>query len=285
MKSGNLTSEWRIFRRDTGEIRWMSARARVQFDASGKPVRMVGINVDVTDRKRAEAALRITEKLAATGRLASTLAHEINNPLAAVTNLLYLLRANPQLDAVAAQQLEMADTEIRRVSHITRKLLSFHREPTQPMMVDVELLLKEVVELYLPRLHEKRLTIRTEHKKVPPITAYPGEIRQVFANLVGNAIEATPHGGHLRVRVNASPGGAVCVLVADTGPGIPRENLARIFEPFFTTKGEKGTGLGLWISRDLVTKHGGQIKVRSGSRGTCFIVSLPIGARPQSNAS
>lgn len=281
LKGGDFTTEWRIFRRDTGEIRWMSARGRVLLDESGKPVRMIGINVDLTDRKRAEAALRVNEKLAATGRLASTLAHEINNPLAAVTNLIYLLRANPALNEVAAQQLAMADTEIRRVSHITRKLLSFHREPTQPVLVDLPLLLDEVAELYRPRLQEKRLEINSEHKQVPPITAYPGEMRQVFANLVGNAIEATPEGGRLRLRVNAGRGGTVRVLVADTGPGIPRENVARIFDPFFTTKGEKGTGLGLWITRDLVSKHGGQIKVRSSKRGTCFIVLLPVQTKPQ----
>lgn len=281
LKSGELTTEWRIFRRDTGEVRWMSARAKVVHDESGKPVRMVGINVDLTDRKRAEAALRVSEKLAATGRLASTLAHEINNPLAAVTNLIYLLRANPALNEVAAQQLAMADTEIRRVSHITRKLLSFHREPTQPVQVDLAAILDEVAELYRPKLQEKGLELRNEHKRVPAITAYPGEMRQVFANLVGNAIEATPEGGRLWLRVKAGPGGTARVFIADTGPGIPRENVARIFDPFFTTKGEKGTGLGLWITRDLVSKHGGHISVRSSRRGTCFVVSLPLQSRPQ----
>jgi len=133
IKTGHFTTEFRIFLRDTGEIRWMAAHGKIQHDENGRPVRMMGINLDITERKRAEAALRVSEKLAATGRLASTLAHEINNPLAAVTNLIYLLRANPELNEVAAQQLAMADTEIRRVSQITRKLLSFHREPTRPL--------------------------------------------------------------------------------------------------------------------------------------------------------
>lgn len=276
MKTGDFATEWRIFRRDTGEIRWMAAHGRVLHDENGKPVRMLGINIDVTERKRAEAALRVSEKLAATGRLASTLAHEINNPLAAVTNLIYLLRSNPALDDLAAQQLAMADSEIRRVSHITRKLLSFHREPVRPVPVELPSILDEVAELYRPKLLEKRLQVKTDHREVQSITAYPGEMRQVFANLVGNAIEATPKGGRLWLRVTPGANGTVRVLIADSGPGIPRENIARIFEPFFTTKGEKGTGLGLWITRDLVSKHGGHIRVRSGARGTCFVVSLPV---------
>jgi two-component system, sporulation sensor kinase E len=275
-KTGHFITEWRILRRDTGEIRWMAARGSVLYDNHHKPVRMLGINVDVTERKRAESALRVSEKLAATGRLASTLAHEINNPLAAVTNLIYLLRSNPALDDLAAQQLAMADSEIRRVSQITRKLLSFHREPTQPVPVDLSAILEEVAELYRPRLMEKKLQVRLDRRNVQPITAYPGEMRQIFANLVGNAMEATPEGGRLSLRVKSGGPQMVRVLVADSGPGIPRENIARIFEPFFTTKGEKGTGLGLWITRDLVTKHGGQIRVRSNKRGTCFIVNLPV---------
>lgn len=244
-------------------------------DEAGRPIGIIGYTMDVTERKQAESALRLSEKLAATGRLASTLAHEINNPLAAVTNVIFLLRSDPAIDTLAGQHLRTADTEIRRVSHITRKLLSFHREPTRPIPVDLASILQEVVELYEPKLERKELQVQSEFAGVPAITAYPGEMRQVFSNLIDNAIEASRPAGRLRLRVVARRK-SVRVLVADNGPGIAREHLSKIFEPFFTTKGEKGTGLGLWITRDLISKHKGHIRVRTGNHGTCFVVELPM---------
>ncbi|HKW67619.1 MAG TPA: PAS domain S-box protein [Terriglobales bacterium] len=240
---------------------------------------------DITERKRTEDVLHATEKLATTGRLAAAIAHEINNPLEGVTNLLYLLENHPSLDASARRYARMAQEEVARVARIARQTLAFYREPTMPVAVEVSELLSGLLELYAHKLQTLKVKLEKRLEPTTPITASPGEIRQVLSNLVGNALDAVPEGGAIKVHVYPSRDWrhpwqeGVRISIADTGHGIRHEHLASIFDPFFTTKGEKGTGLGLWVSHGIVQKYGGTIHVRSSVRpqhsGTCFSVFFP----------
>lgn len=240
---------------------------------------------DITERKRTEDVLHATEKLATTGRLAAAIAHEINNPLEGVTNLLYLLENHPSLDASARRYARMAQEEVARVARIARQTLAFYREPSVPVAVNVSELLSGLLELYAHKLQTLKVKLEKRLETTAPITASPGEIRQVLSNLVGNALDAVPEGGAIKVHVFPSRDWrhpwqeGVRISIADTGHGIRHEHLASIFDPFFTTKGEKGTGLGLWVSYGIVQKYGGTIHVRSSVRpqhsGTCFSVFFP----------
>jgi two-component system CheB/CheR fusion protein len=250
------------------------------------PVR--GVMVDVTERHRAEVALRNSEKLAATGRLAATIAHEINNPMAAVTNLMYLLEQMPGLDPTAREFARIAQEELQRMAHITRQMLGFYRDTAAPVDASIPELLQNVLQLYAKRIASSGVKVETRFDKVPQVRVFPGEIRQVFSNLILNALDAVEKGGAIRVRVHpghnwsgeGSPG--VRISIADNGSGIDPALRHRIFEPFFTTKDQRGTGLGLWVCQGIVRKHGGRITVRSSKRlgrsGTCFSILLPLNA-------
>jgi PAS domain S-box-containing protein len=244
--------------------------------------------VDLTEQKRSEEVMRRTEKLAATGRLAASIAHEINNPLEAVTNCLFLIGAG-QLDTRSQEYLRIAQQELDRVTHITTQTLRFYRQSTRPVESNVNELLDSVISLYEPRLRDYSIVIQRRYKDVPLLHAFEGEIRQVLANFIGNAIDAMHrHGGRLMLR---SAGGrdprtgveGVYVTVADTGCGMDAATRSRIFEPFFSTKGTTGTGLGLWVSQTIIDKHAGRIHIRSrvqqrphASGGTVFRVFLPL---------
>ncbi|HET9743527.1 MAG TPA: PAS domain S-box protein [Terriglobales bacterium] len=238
---------------------------------------------DVTERNRATEALRKTEKLAATGRLAGTMAHEINNPLEAVTHLLYLIEKSPSLDASARNYAQLATEEINRVGRIAKQALGFYREAATPVPVNIAALVREVVTLYMAGAQNKNVHLEAQAENEASIPAFPGEMRQVFSNLIVNAVDAVDRGGTVKIRVKHGRDWASCdygirVLVADNGPGIPKSVRARIFEPFFTTKGERGTGVGLWVSEGVVQKHGGKIKMKSSTgtaHGTTFSVFLP----------
>ncbi|MGE5206463.1 MAG: PAS domain S-box protein [Chlamydiota bacterium] len=240
---------------------------------------------DITERKRAEDVLHATEKLATTGRLAAAIAHEINNPLEGVTNLLYLLENHPSLDATARRYARMAQEEVARVARIARQTLAFYREPTVPVEMDVAELVNGLLELYTHKLQTRKVALDKRMDTPALITASPGEVRQVLSNLLSNALDAVPEGGSIKVHVFHSRDWqhpwqqGVRIGVADNGHGIPREYLRSIFDPFFTTKGEKGTGLGLWVSHGIVQKYGGRIhvhsSVRQGHSGTCFSVFFP----------
>ena len=240
---------------------------------------------DITERKRTEDVLHATEKLATTGRLAAAIAHEINNPLEGVTNLLYLLENHTSLDATARRYARMAQEEVARVARIARQTLAFYREPTVPVEVDVGELLNGLLELYTHKMQTRRVNLEKRLETSAAVTASPGEVRQVLSNLLGNAVDAVPEGGTIKVHVFQSRDWrhpwqrGVRISVADNGHGIRREHLHSIFDPFFTTKGEKGTGLGLWVSHGIVQKYGGSIHVHSSTRaghsGTCFSVFLP----------
>ncbi len=239
---------------------------------------------DITVQLQAEQALRETEKLAAMGRVAGIIAHEINNPLAAVTNLFYLLRRHPSLSAEAERYADMAEQELERISHITRQTLTFYRESKFPIPVQINELLEDVLGLQDRVLKSSRIGLRKKFLVSAQMRGFPVELRQVFLNLIGNAIQAMPEGGTLGVNVReatdwTSGRSSIVISIVDTGKGIQPEDARRLFEPFFTTKSNKGTGLGLWISKGIVQKYEGRISFRSyrqaGGCTTCFRVFLP----------
>jgi len=240
------------------------------------------INRDITTQLRAEEALRKTERLAAMGRVAGIIAHEINNPLESITNTFYLLSAHPSLDEEARYYAQLGEEEIRRVSHITRQTLGFYRESKAPVTVSLPQLLDDILELQSRRLEFGNIELNKQYSNSGVIQGFPVELKQVFLNLIGNAVQAMPEGGRLRLRVAGSqsrgPSG-VSVSIVDTGSGIAPEQAQHLFEPFFTTKSTKGTGLGLWISKGIVQKYGGTIRFRSvrhaGGNITCFRVFFP----------
>jgi PAS domain S-box-containing protein len=242
------------------------------------------VNRDITAELRAEEALRETEKLAAMGRVAGIIAHEINNPLAAITNIFYLLRNHPSLGDDARRLADLAEEELERVSHITRQTLSFYRESKHPISVFVPEVLDDVLELQQKTLVASRITVRKDYQSAAMVKGFPVELRQVFLNLIGNAIQAMPDGGVLGIYVRESTDWTTNVRgtmasIIDTGKGIRPEDHGRLFQPFFSTKSTKGTGLGLWISQGIVQKHEGRITCRTFRAGdgcvTCFRVFLP----------
>jgi PAS domain S-box-containing protein len=256
-------------------------------------VRWAGIIVlDASERKRHEEALRRTEKLAVTGRLAASIAHEINNPLEAITNLLFLLRNFSELPDAARQYLSMAEFEVRRIAEITQQTLRFYRQPTQPARTNLTELLDPVLSLYQTRLNALNIRVVRDYEAESSLFCFAGEIRQVFANLVGNAIDASSDGGRLMVRARRSrhwknpAQTGLRFAVADTGVGMEPEVREHIFEAFFTTKEVTGTGLGLWVSHEIILKHHGLVHVRSRtaasqpdaaqkSCGTVFQIFIP----------
>jgi PAS domain S-box-containing protein len=258
-----------------GRILWLQVRGRIRRDASGKAIWIAGLVIDVTDSRMAEQALRRAEKLAAAGRLAATVAHEVNNPLEALVNAIYLAQHAKDLGE-AADHLRLADSELRRITHIVRQTLGFYRESTLPQPTGLLQLVSEVLDLYRTRSLSRGVTLRTGGETVDEIFVklIAGEMKQVIANLIANAIDATPAGGMVETSVLRCDDW-VEILVSDTGCGISEANRKHLFEPFFTTKADVGTGLGLWVSKGIVEKHGGSITVESKvEQGTTFRVRL-----------
>jgi signal transduction histidine kinase len=242
------------------------------------------LGVDVTERKLAEEAVLQSEKLAAVGRLSASIAHEINNPLEAVTNLLYLIDQERDLPGPVRDFTRLAQQELARVTQIATQTLRFYRQSTGRNAVRVSELLDSVLKLYQGRLTSAGVRVVREYRAAKPLLCFEGELRQVFTNLIGNALDASRTGGQITVREREATDWrtgrkGVLVTVADTGHGMPRETLARIFEPFFSTKGITGTGLGLWVSLEIIQKHEGKIKARSSAspehHGTVFSVFVP----------
>lgn len=261
------------------------------LDPHGKVVRWFGTNTDITEQRRSEEALRRSEKLAATGRLAASIAHEINNPLEAVTNLLYLAKKHP---ATAGKYLGMADQELDRIAEITKHTLGFYRDTSIPVRVQISGILDDVLALYNRKLQFKKIAVTQRYDKSTEIVGFPGELRQIFANLVANGIEAMAERGCLTIKASCghewsgTQRQGVRVSLMDNGSGISPERLRKIFEPFYTTKQDVGTGLGLWLTENLVRKHQGTIRVRSrtGSigTGTVFSIFLPCETLPEQPA-
>jgi signal transduction histidine kinase len=248
------------------------------------------IALDSSDRKRSEEALRRSEKLAVTGRLAAAIAHEINNPLEAITNLLFLLNNCCELPESARQYVTTAENEVRRIAEITQQTLRFYRQPSQPARVTLAELLDFVLKLFQSRIRALDLRVERDYDASQSLFCVAGELRQVFANLVGNAIDASSAGGRLVVRVRRSRDwkqperAGIRFAIADTGMGMEPEVREHLYEAFFTTKEAKGTGLGLWVSHEIVAKHGGLIHIRSRAAstgrkdsGTVFELFIPDG--------
>jgi signal transduction histidine kinase len=236
--------------------------------------------------RQADEALRQSEKLAVAGRLAASIAHEINNPLTAVTNLLYLISTAKSLDQVKSYA-DIAQQELSRVSEIAIQTLKFYRQPSNPARVQLNEVLDSVLSLYHARLTAAGIRVDKRYGAAQAITGFGGELRQLFANLISNSVDAMRSGGQLKIRVkdaiefsNGARSG-VRILIADSGSGIPVDIKNTMFDAFVTTKGTTGTGLGLWVSSGIIQKHGGKVRVKSstvpGKSGTVFSIFLPAG--------
>jgi signal transduction histidine kinase len=274
-----------------GTYRWFLSRALPIRDAAGSVASWFGTNTDITDRKQAEEALVKSERLAAMGRLAGIIAHEINNPLEAISNAFYLLHDHPSLDEEARYYSRLAEEELARITHITKQTLSFYRESQQPMAVSLSEILDNVVELQSRKLQLNRIILKKNFRTTGTIHGFSVELKQVFLNIITNAAQAMPEGGELRVDLIDSRDWktgqvGLRVNICDTGVGIDSQNSKKIFEPFFSTKEAKGTGLGLWISKGIIQKYGGSIRFRTmrfkTGNVTCFSVFMPGNAAAES---
>lgn len=267
--------------------------ARLNRESAPEHRQFVAFLADLTEQKRSRELYHRTEKLAAAGRIAASIAHEINNPLEAVTNCMYLM-SQAQMDDTGRQFLEIAQRELDRVVHITTQTLRFYRQSTRPVETDVHELFETVIALYEARIRSNSITVVRRFGEIPPVVVFDGEVRQVLANLVGNAIDAMlpQQSGRLvlgtRMARNWSTGRqGIAITVADTGSGMDPQTSSRAFEPFFSTKENIGTGLGLWVSLEILQKHQGNIRLRTRTgkkSGSVFRIFLPFRATPaQSN--
>ena len=270
------------------EIKVGSRFFRLSFDQivfQGERTGGIFIASETSEQKRAEEALLISERLAATGRMAHTIAHEINNPLEAITNLVYLLQGSLDQPERAKVYIDDAAKELARVSRISRQILSFNRESSSPVELRISDLIEDVLALNNRLLVDKKIRINKNWDTSAVLHGFPAQLRQVFSNLLRNAGEASTDGGEIRIKISRSTirgavtAPAVRITFADHGLGIPPEIRGRIFEAFFTTKALKGSGVGLWLSSTIVHEHGGKLQVRSCTRpshsGTCMSVVLP----------
>ena len=272
-----------LIARDGTEISIDNSGAPIR-DASGRMIGIVLVFRDITDRRISEGALMRAEKLAAAGRLAASVAHEVNNPLEGLTNIVFIALRSNDINEIH-YLLAQAESELGRIAHITRQSLGFYRETTTPAHFKPATIVREVTEFYTSRAVSLGVSFIVKAKTEREVLGSAGELRQILSNLLANSLDACVRGS--TIRVEASPAldprdlsrRGVRITIADTGFGIPAEHLESIFEPFFTTKKDTGTGLGLWVSRELVEKHGGTLRVRSRTSdplsGTVFSIFLP----------
>ncbi len=241
---------------------------------------------DISERKRAEAALQSSEKMAATGRIAATISHELRNPLDSIMQLLYLLKQSPRLDNAERQQFSLIEQEVHRMAEVAQQTLAMHRQSSSMVPIDIAKLIDGVMLLYGKKIRSQKIQVERRYEWSGEVPGFPAELRQVFTNLIVNAVEAMSQGGRLKVHVRAHREPinlmreGVLITLLDGGSGIPKTARPHLFEPFFTTKGDKGSGVGLWVSKGIVQRHNGQIRVRSNDRlgrsYTCFSVFLPL---------
>lgn len=268
-------------RSDAGEVSraWLLQFYPIRTNAQA--VRWVGVvGSEITERLQAEETLRRTEKLAAAGRLAASVAHEINNPLESVTNLLYILRNHQPMDPGAISFIATAQEELARVAQVTQQTLRFYRQSVSQSRTDLTELVDSTLTLYRPRLQRANIVVSRTHRGDVSLTCFAGEMRQLLANLIANALDAMTGGGTLSIRLYRVhyPAAGVALTVADTGHGMSPGTVRKIFEAFFTTKQATGTGLGLWVSEEIIRKHHGTVRIRTREgehSGTCFRIFFP----------
>jgi len=264
----------------------------IPIEDSAAPIRddhdqLVGVVLvfrDVSVERKSRDVLYKTERLAAAARLSASVAHEINNPLEAIVNLIYLAKSAKDVSAPVLQLLVLAEQELERISHITRQTLGFYRDSTMPEKVEIPVLIESVLRLYSNKLRNKNIAIVRDFCQSSPVLGMPGELRQVVSNLISNAVDAVGSDGNITLRtrsINEPQGNGIQVEIEDDGPGVAPEDKNRIFEPFFTTKTDVGTGLGLWVTKEIIERHGGSIHVASradDAPGAVFIMVLPCAA-------
>ncbi len=267
----------------TGELREVSITVSPIRNAKGEVVGASKIARDVSNEKKAERLAIEAEKIATTGRMAAAIAHEVNNPLASVLNLIFLARQPDVSNEEIQSYLETAESELERVSHIARQTLGYYRDTGKPSEVHLRDLMENVLSVYRSKLLSHNIVIESKFNDLRKIRVRTGEIIQIFSNIISNAIDSMPHGGVLSIRtmrIVRMEEDAVQVLVSDRGCGIRREHLDKVFEPFFTTKGNLGTGIGLWVTKQLVERHGGQISISSSTdpsdSGTIVTMTFPF---------
>ena len=244
--------------------------------AGGERAGWIGVFIDLTESKQREMALRMTEKLALTGRMTSVIAHEINNPLEAITNLMYLLRSDLEDNPAAVQYITMAESELDRISGITKQTLRWNRETSEAEEeIHAGLLIDDVLRLFVGKIRNRQIRVQIDGDRELRLRGVMGQIRQVLANLISNAIDAAPIASTITITIQPQDG-HIGLAVQDTGSGIPNSIRAQLFEPFFSTKGDLGNGLGLYISKEIVERHHGRIDVDSApGQGTTMTIWLP----------
>jgi signal transduction histidine kinase len=277
-----------------GSIHWLESQGKCQMNGEGKAVRIFGVMADITRRKQQDEALLRAEKLAVAGRLAASVAHEINNPMEAVANMLFLISMTDSLEE-ARTQASSALEELMRIALVAQSTLKFHRETGAPKATLLSEIMDSVLTMFRGKLHSMEIGVELKAERELPIHCMLSETQQIFANLIANSIEAMEQRDRLSIRIRPSrdwrdrstPG--MRVTICDTGAGIDRATMGRIFEPFFTTKTETGTGLGLWVVAQLLERHKGSVHVwssqRPGASGTAFSVFLPFGEVTENDGS
>jgi PAS domain S-box-containing protein len=266
-----------------GEIREVSVTISPILNRNGEVVGGSKIARDVSDRKKVERMAVEAEKIATTGRMAAAIAHEINNPLGSVLNLIFLARQDGVSLKDIRNYLTTAESELERVSHIARQTLGYYRDTGAPSEVHLHDLIENVLSVYRNKMLGHSIALQVRFNDLRKISVHSGEIIQVFSNVISNAIDAMPQGGTLSIAINQTmrtDQDGLQVVVGDNGRGIRRDHIGRVFEPFFTTKGNLGTGIGLWVTKQLVERHGGQIAISSSTEpddsGTVVTISLPF---------
>jgi PAS domain S-box-containing protein len=283
----------------SGESMWWDVSVTPILNSAKEVINLLVISREITSRRLAEDALRQNEKLAAVGRLAASISHEINNPLESVTNLIYLAQHSSHVEEIR-RFLHMADEQVKRVSHIVNQTLRFHRVSARAASVDVHEMIDSVLALYRGRLTNASVDVTLRYRGAPTVLCYEGNCRQVLSNLIGNAVDAMRTGGRLLLRAQratdwSSGRTGLKITVADSGHGMSAGVKSRLFQPFQTTKGENGTGLGLWISKGIIDRDGGKLRLRSRAvsslnakdaeqSGTVFVLFLPDEPAPQDAA-
>jgi PAS domain S-box-containing protein len=286
LRAGDRVDHYETTRRKkNGEPIEVSVTISPIRDENGHVTGASKIARDISDRKRIERLLIQSEKIAATGRMAAAIAHEINNPLESIVNLIFLARQNINAQGKAQTFLLTAEQELERLSHLARQTLGYYRDTGTATEIHLHDLIENVLTVYQGKVLSAGISVDKHFNDLQKIVVSKGEMLQVFSNIIANAIDAMPQGGVLNIsirKVMSAAGDGMQIIIRDSGTGISRANLERVFEPFFTTKGDRGTGIGLWVAKQLVERRGGQISIASstekGTSGTSLTINIPLAA-------